>query len=377
LGIFECSASQKTELTRILGELEILSSQAQGNLDYSDAQKAQLKEGVLEVKTLVNGLLSCCVASSPNGRVAAGTCEPTSTIQAKTQTRISELQNFPKPSFSPYVIAQTRRRPGKADNLVDIADDLKHGDFTILDELISVNDNFRRLLVSPYFFDKNYNDPNVLKQEWINLNNQATMNDIEMRNVANLMTEKVFSGNGGVSYSFSVLNQRAEVCGSTNNLIENIKTSLEFELKKDPNFISKKGKLRLITNGNYNSEGRPDGNGPIKERPDDPTIARDDIPSPIYGSNCSYALAITINDTWAQDIVITHASIDKIKRTYSVTLDFKIYDHYGLNIEDIQKESFRNDFRFLSWFLLQRWHLHDKKPFITEIKFNKTINGNY
>lgn len=99
--------------------------------------------------------------------------------------------------------------------------------------------------------------------------------------------------------------------------------------------------------------------------------------SPIYGSNCSYALAITINDTWAQDIVITHASIDKIKRTYSVTLDFKIYDHYGLNIEDIQKESFRNDFRFLSWFLLQRWHLHDKKPFITEIKFNKTINGNY
>ncbi len=58
LGIFECNASQKTELMKLLGKLDILSSQAQGNLDYSDAQKALLKEGVLEVKTLVNGLLS-------------------------------------------------------------------------------------------------------------------------------------------------------------------------------------------------------------------------------------------------------------------------------------------------------------------------------
>ena len=138
LGIFECSTSQRAELTRLLGELEILSSQAQGNLDYSDAQKALLKEGVLEVKTLVNGLLSCCVASSPNGRVAAGTCEPTSTIQAKTQTRISQLQNFPKPSFSPYVIAKSRHRKGMNEEGTGPHHDMQYADMTD-DEIKLIN----------------------------------------------------------------------------------------------------------------------------------------------------------------------------------------------------------------------------------------------
>jgi hypothetical protein len=284
--------------------------------------------------------------------------------------------------FEPYIIAKTRRRPGLADNLVDVADDMKHGDYSSIDRLIELNLNFRRMLVSPYFTDPDYTNPNVLLEQWKDVNNQATSLDPEMRTVANTMAELVFSGNGSSSQSFSVLNQRAEQCtgqNATSTLVDRIKTSLEFELSKDADFISKKGNLRLVTNGQYNSEQNVGSDGVLR-RPDNIEIARDDIPSPTYGSNCSYGFAIVVNDTWAHDIMVTKADVDPANRTYSITLDFTIYDHYGLNTEDIDpviKPEFADDFRFLSWFLLQRWHLHNKKPFITELKFTKTINGTF
>lgn len=272
---------------------------------------------------------------------------------------------------------QDKNREYLADDLVSIADDMKNGDNS-LNNLIDLNQNYDRMFKHPYITDPNYNDINVLITQWKDLNAQACLTKPTLENVANLMVDKVINGAEGQSYSFPLLNEEAKNCSSTDNLINRIKTSLEFELKKDADFIHKKGLLRLVTNNQYNSERSAGEDGVILQpNTGNLEITRDDIPSPIYGSDCSYCMAIMVNDTWAQDVKISKASVNS-NRTYSVTLEFVIYDHYGLNDKDIvPPKPFSDDFRFLSWFALQRWDKFRKKPFITEIKFTKTINGTF
>jgi Protein of unknown function (DUF3289) len=382
LDIFDCKIEQKTRLTQLLNEIKILATQAQLNPDYSTSQKAELLADVNTIKSDIDNYINCSCTALAGGR-RNGDCQNPATIKTKINTNKSKLAGLPKPSFVPYVIVKTRRRPGKADDLTSLADDLKHGDINSSTYLIDINPKFQRFF-SPYTFDPDWTKQQSHIDAWKNLNQNAKTvtwdgSGNHMLIVANTMVDKVISGNGQYNFTFDYLNQRAEICDQTNVLINRIKTSLVFELNKDADFISKQKSLRLVTNGDYNLNGKI-GPDPILLRPDDPNILRDDIPSPVYGKNCSYIMALMVNDTWAQDITITKAIIDKSLKKYSVTLDFKIYDHYGLNIEDIDpdiKPSFANDERFLSWFFLQRWHLFNKKPFITEIKFSKILNGTY
>ena len=291
LGIFECSTSQRTELTRLLGELEILSSQAQGNLDYSDAQKALLKEGVLEVKTLVNGLLSCCVASSPNGRVAAGTCEPTSTIQAKTQTRISQLQNFPKPSFSPYVIASSARQKGKERD-GSLTHDMVAGDMTE-GEIISLNKKTQGFLNMSV---------DELVYRWKNLSDFALLGDDKMAFIGRQFID-IFINNLSKNKSVSdpYLTKLVQQDESTRRLVSNIKISLEFELSKNMEFIRQSGKLKFVKiydgEKKYNFTDNIPGTNQI----------RTDIPSPSLQQR---VLKMIINDVWGYNVTIKSFMIE-------------------------------------------------------------------
>jgi hypothetical protein len=94
---------------------------------------------------------------------------------------------------------------------------------------------------------------------------------------------------------------------------------------------------------------------------------------PIYNENKSEGLTIALNDIWATEITLFEMEDlgnKKYKAKYNVTL----WDHFGLDIEDMQKK-----FNvipsvgeaFVTWFILQ--HLRGYKPFITKISFDKAF----
>src|SRR5690606_23899244 len=84
---------------------------------------------------------------------------------------------------------------------------------------------------------------------------------------------------------------------------------------------------------------------------------------------------IALNDIWATDIKITDIQMDGT--AYSVQYDVTLWDHFGLDLPDLQK-SFNLISRaralFAAWFTLQ--HLRGYKPFITKMSFTKQFKGN-
>lgn len=254
------------------------------------------------------------------------------------------------------MIAKSRRRPTLADDGVHLNNDMISGDMDMR-QLISLNPNFSTNI--------QYLGVSELVSEWKVLNYLATINDEEMRKIANEMTD-IFITNNSIfrEYSSNRINALASNHNSTKLLINRIKQSLEFELKKNPNFVYEKGELKyVVLNG---SEYEYDSK-------------RWDIPTPIY-SDKTNGLAIVINDTWAQDVKVIKFIQDKVQRKYTIELDFTIYDHYGLNTDDIdpgKKLLFANLKGFLAWFMLQHYEGFSKKPFITVIKFKKSIDGKY
>jgi hypothetical protein len=107
---------------------------------------------------------------------------------------------------------------------------------------------------------------------------------------------------------------------------------------------------------------------------------RTNIPSHSYPDKYE-ALDIAINDTWGYNITITRFQQDIQKRTFSAAFSIEIFDHYGLNSEDIDPKikggflgpaSFEG---FLCWFILQ--HKCGYKPFYTILKIRHEINETY
>ncbi|HBL83821.1 MAG: hypothetical protein A2Y17_08225 [Clostridiales bacterium GWF2_38_85] len=84
-------------------------------------------------------------------------------------------------------------------------------------------------------------------------------------------------------------------------------------------------------------------------------------------------LKICIDSLWGNQIEISSYSL--IGNTYSGTIHFKLYDHFGLDQNDIETFGFFSGFR--SWYILQHYNLYngDYKPFCTIIEFDVPIYG--
>ncbi|EAZ7462422.1 DUF3289 family protein, partial [Salmonella enterica] len=54
---------------------------------------------------------------------------------------------------------------------------------------------------------------------------------------------------------------------------------------------------------------------------------------------------------------------------------FRIQDHFGLDIADVNGKWFEYSQWFCSWFILQRYKVYDYKPFINEANFSCVITG--
>lgn len=177
------------------------------------------------------------------------------------------------------------------------------------------------------------------------------------------MVDKFISGVGG-EYSNPDLTEAGKTHQNTRLFINRIKQNLEFKLKNDEEFIKNKGVITYEV-GNPRPIGDP--------------LRREDIPSPTWDDKFT-GLGIAVNDTWGYGINLTKFILNKDNRSYTASFDIEIFDHFGLDSLDIdpkEKLLFSQMSGFRSWFILQHSKKHCKMPFITVIKFNETINGNY
>ena len=139
---------------------------------------------------------------------------------------------------------------------------------------------------------------------------------------------------------------------------------MQAQLKLDNNFVFQK---QLLINREIIDKNK--------------IIQRKDTPSPTYSDKYG-GLGIAINDTWGYDMEILSFEQNTQKRTFSAEFEVEIFDHYGLNNEDIDPKIKGGWFGpanfegFLCWFILQ--HKCGYKPFLTIMKIkNKIINESY
>ena len=92
-------------------------------------------------------------------------------------------------------------------------------------------------------------------------------------------------------------------------------------------------------------------------------------------------LGITIHDTYSTNIYlddfefIDNDSSDPFHKKFKARLIFRIQDHFGLDIGDVNGKLFEDSSWFCSWFILQRYEGYGFKPFINEANFSVWIEG--
>jgi len=84
-------------------------------------------------------------------------------------------------------------------------------------------------------------------------------------------------------------------------------------------------------------------------------------------------LGITIHDTYATKIHLDYININN--EGFEASLSFKIQDHFGLDVSDLNGKYFEYSPWFCSWFILQRYKSYDYRPFINEANFSLVITG--
>ena len=84
-------------------------------------------------------------------------------------------------------------------------------------------------------------------------------------------------------------------------------------------------------------------------------------------------LTICVHYLWGNKIEITSYNISGSNYTY--TMHYTLYDHFGLNAEDVM--SFNWGEGFHSWYVLQHYSEYNSayKPFLTLIEFDITVSG--
>ncbi|NIF22909.1 DUF3289 family protein [Candidatus Pantoea multigeneris] len=84
-------------------------------------------------------------------------------------------------------------------------------------------------------------------------------------------------------------------------------------------------------------------------------------------------LGITIHDVNSTKIEIIQ--LDIRDKNWSAKIKFTGQDHFGLDLEDIKKERFRQFQFFKIWFILQRYDRFGFRPFMTNMSASVDIQG--
>lgn len=261
-------------------------------------------------------------------------------------------------AFHPYIIAKSRHRKGMNEEGTATHHDMMSNDMTDA-EIISLNPDTKKWI--DIVNKEGYEGIQKLAVEMEDLLTDFAYGELED---VNLKLYRKFIRNIAGDFSDDVLTEAAKEHESTELFFKRIKENMQIQLKLNSDFVFQKQLLinRIVINE--------------KEK-----IQRKDTPSPTYSDKYG-GLGISINDTWGYDMKILSFQQNAERRTFTAEFELEIFDHYGLNREDIDPNikggwsgpaSFEG---FLCWFILQ--HKCGYKPFFTIIKIrHKIINETY
>lgn len=176
----------------------------------------------------------------------------------------------------------------------------------------------------------------------------TTLSAGELERVAMAMVAR-FEESSGNDFSNTILTNNVKAHQSTIKFIDRITHGI-----RDIIIKSKGNPVNLLDNEIYRDSemyGRPQFSGLISDT--------------IMGG-----LKICWNDTWAYEVHIS--KFDNINGAYFIQYRISLYDHFGLNIEDLSEHSsvyIQPGFR--AWFALQ--HIHNFRPFIANVIIDDSI----
>jgi len=188
---------------------------------------------------------------------------------------------------------------------------------------------------------------------WLDFKVMATKLAIgDLDSVIRKMIQK-FERNEGGEFTDPMLTKHVKNHASTKNFCTSIENEIRRRLK------IKKGSLDIADNQIYYSDKAKGFYGPRTWGHPKFSTMNDTF----WGG-----LRICINDVWAYEVLLTE--FIKKGRDYEIKYKVILYDHFGLDMPDIDK-FFGMGAGFRAWFLLQ--HVRNFKPFITKVEFEKTF----
>ena len=263
-------------------------------------------------------------------------------------------------NISSVKIYQSRRWPGKNEDAASgTAPDMTTNDMTVL-QMREISGALGQMAL---IYSNNTSigpGPDWVKNQARNLVTVFTPGDISMKAVAQDMFNHFLNGSGA-DYRNSVLTQKAIAHSSTQGYINSVKAHLTNYLRENGGTPS--GAIDFMENAiNYDNDW---------ERP------RFNMSDDLLNG-----LTICVNDTWGSFVELTNYTSDGV--TFSGTLKFTVYDHFGINTDDmifgydgLKEILVPNLDGFQAWYTLQHYTgCNGKyKPFIVYIETTIPFSG--
>jgi len=199
--------------------------------------------------------------------------------------------------------------------------------------------------------------------------------DSDMRENINAMIDKFENDEGGI-YENEKLTNKIKNHPSTVRYCQQLERYIKRKLKNDGCISQLKDKK---VDFKYKGKNARDDRKENKGKDFDVTPVYDALSFSLKKlldkekwDNTFGGTTIALNDIWATEVMITEYKLTGSK--YTVKYQVTLWDHFGLDVEDIAREKPQTFFDgFYAWFHLQ--HYRGYRPFITKITFERSFNG--
>lgn len=267
---------------------------------------------------------------------------------------------------------ETDRKPGKNSDGSD-ADDMKINDYSEV-ELKNHNSMFS-FEISTFNLEPD-NGVSCFIDTFKDMVISFFTKNLALRRVVLEQIDNFVSESPKAEFEDSVLNLYAQNHDNTKKLVDKVKVALIEMLK------SAKGDIVQVCEINTKKEGN------LLKKTLHWTTDKNKDWTPAFNTNKDRrnGLTIAVNDVWGYTIYVKDYIL-KSDGTFSGTLVFSMFDHFGLNEEDLHKGKIFTDFTlqtakrmlagFRAWFFLQHYKGFEGKykPFITRMNFEEIFTG--
>jgi RHS repeat-associated protein len=176
------------------------------------------------------------------------------------------------------------------------------------------------------------------------------------------MVEHFRSGNG-TTYTNQVLNNHVKTRSEYKDVLESVTDQIDASMKNSQGDV-KKLRVNLDAGPNFNPGGKSD----------------------FVFDRSVLALATLVHGTQAVDVRLLNQEVDKVKRTYKLTIQVDIWDDFGVDRCDIvgalrtlkskKLGMFQMRYKgFIAWWILQ--HLRGFKPYKVKMSYGYELKGTF